>query len=76
VRSRAGTGDAAAAVSARILIVDADQQIVRVLRINLRRHGYQTGTAAGGRSALAAAARRPPALVVLDLYPPDMRGSR
>jgi two-component system KDP operon response regulator KdpE len=45
-----------------------------VLRINFRRHGYQTGTAASGRSALAAAARRPPALVVLDLYPPDMQG--
>jgi two-component system KDP operon response regulator KdpE len=74
VRSRAGTGDAAAAVNARILIVDADRQIVRVLRINFRRHGYQTGTAANGRSALAGAARRPPALVVLDLYPPDIQG--
>ncbi len=61
-------------MSARILIVDADPQIVRVLRISLGRHGYQTATAASGRCALAAAARHPPALVVLDLYPPDMQG--
>lgn len=60
-------------MSARILIVDADPQIVRVLRIGLGRHGYHTATAASGRRALAAA-RRPPALVVLDLYPPDMKG--
>ena len=61
-------------MSARILIVDADPQIVRRLRIGLRRCGYQTATAASGRYALAAAARRPPGLVLLDLYPPDMKG--
>jgi len=61
-------------VVARILIVDSDSQIVRVLRVSLRRQGYQTDAAASGRSALAGAARRPPGLVLLDLYPPDMTG--
>ncbi len=61
-------------MSARVLIVDADSQIVRVLRISLGRQGYRTEAAASGRSVLASAARRPPGLVLLDPYLPDMTG--
>jgi two-component system, OmpR family, KDP operon response regulator KdpE len=61
-------------VSARVLIVDRNPQLVLVLGISLRQQGYQTDAAADGRCALAAAARQPPALVVLDLYPPDLTG--
>ena len=61
-------------MSARVLIVDRNPQLVLVLGISLRQQGYQTDAAADGRCALAAAARQPPALVVLDLYPPDLTG--
>lgn len=61
-------------MSARVLVIEDEPQILRVLRVNLRRHGYETDVATSGRAALAAAARRPPALIVLDLDLPDMRG--
>jgi two-component system, OmpR family, KDP operon response regulator KdpE len=61
-------------MSARVLVIEDEPQILRVLRVNLRRHGYETDVATSGRAALAAAARRPPALVVLDLDLPDARG--
>ena len=61
-------------MSARVLIVDRNPQLVRILGISLRQQGYQTDAVADGRCALAAAARQPPALVVLDLYPPDLTG--
>ena len=47
---------------------------MRVLRINLRRHGYETDIAPSGRAALAVAAQHPPALIVLGLDLPDMKG--
>ena len=61
-------------MNARVLVIEDEPQIVRVLRVNLRRHGYEIDIARGGRAALAAAAQRPPALVVLDLDLPDMKG--
>ncbi len=51
-----------------------EPQIVRVLRVNFKRHGYQADIVTTGRAALAAAAQHPPALVVLDLDLPDMKG--
>jgi two-component system, OmpR family, KDP operon response regulator KdpE len=60
--------------STRVLVVEDEPQILRVLRINLRRHGYETDVATSGLSGLAGAARRPPALIVLDLDLPDVRG--
>jgi two-component system KDP operon response regulator KdpE len=61
-------------MTARVLVIEDEPQIVRVLRINFRRHGYEPDIVPTGRDALAAAARHPPALVVLDLDLPDMRG--
>jgi two-component system, OmpR family, KDP operon response regulator KdpE len=61
-------------VSAWVLVIEDEPQFLRVLRVNLRRHGYETDIAPSGRAALAAAAQRPPALIVLDLDLPDMRG--
>ncbi len=61
-------------MNARVLVIEDEPQIVRVLRVNFTRHGYQTDIVPTGRAALAAAAQHPPALVVLDLDLPDMKG--
>ncbi|MFC7327636.1 response regulator [Marinactinospora rubrisoli] len=58
----------------RILVVDDDAQILRAMRINLRARGYEVDTAPDGASALAAAAKRSPDMVLLDLGLPDMEG--
>ncbi|WP_104139130.1 response regulator [Arthrobacter sp. ZGTC131] len=58
-----------------ILVVDDDPHLLRALRITLQAHGYRVDTAPDGRSALLAAARNPPGLVVLDLGLPDMDGA-
>jgi two-component system KDP operon response regulator KdpE len=58
----------------RVLIVDDEQQLLRALSINLRARKYDIETAADGSTALAAASRRPPDLVILDLGLPDIQG--
>ena len=57
-----------------VLVVDDDPYLVRALRLTLRAHGSDGTVAEDGRAALAAAARTPPALVILDLGLPDMDG--
>ena len=59
----------------RILVVDDEPQIVRALSINLRARHYDVDTAPDGASALRAATRHHPDLVVLDLGLPDMEGT-
>jgi two-component system KDP operon response regulator KdpE len=58
----------------RVLVVDDEPQILRALRINMQARGYDVDTAPHGQAALAAAGKRPPDLVVLDLGLPDMEG--
>jgi two-component system, OmpR family, KDP operon response regulator KdpE len=60
--------------AARILIVEDEPALLRALRINLRARGYDVVTAAGGAEGLAAARRRPPDVVLLDLGLPDIDG--
>ncbi|MEA2441044.1 MAG: two-component system, OmpR family, operon response regulator KdpE [Thermoleophilaceae bacterium] len=59
----------------RVLAVDDDPGLRRALAINLRARKYEVDLAEDGASALAAAARHPPDVVVLDLGLPDMEGS-
>ncbi len=59
---------------ARILIVDDEPNLRHTLSYNLRREGYEVVPAADGTAALAAAARQPPDLVVLDLMLPGIDG--
>lgn len=61
-------------MSERILVVDDDEDIVRVVRINLELEGYQVGTAGDGQEALDEAIANPPDLVLLDIMMPRMDG--
>jgi two-component system KDP operon response regulator KdpE len=58
----------------QVLIVDDEPGLLRALAINLRARDYAVTTARDGTSALAAAARQPPDVIVLDLGLPDMDG--
>jgi two-component system, OmpR family, KDP operon response regulator KdpE len=59
----------------RVLAVDDDPGLRRALAINLRAREYEVELAADGASALAAAARHHPDVILLDLGLPDMDGS-
>jgi DNA-binding response OmpR family regulator len=58
----------------RILVVDDDKQIVRLVRSYLEQAGYQVQTAPDGETALHTIRRDRPDLVVLDLMLPDRDG--
>ena len=59
---------------ARVLVVDDEPQITRVLRTVLTSHGYQVRTAPEGEAALASFKEWSPELVITDLYMPHMSG--
>jgi two-component system KDP operon response regulator KdpE len=58
----------------RILIVDDEPQLARVLRTGLKTHGYDVRVAADGVSALETFGDWRPDLVVTDLAMPNMGG--
>src|SRR5215218_6769050 len=58
----------------RILVVDDEPQLVRVLRTGLKTHGYDVRVAADGVSALETFGDWRPDLVVTDLAMPNMDG--
>ena len=58
----------------RILVVDDDKQIARLIRSYLEQAGYQVVVAYDGETALHALRREAPDLVVLDLMLPDRDG--
>ena len=64
----------ATADRARVLVVDDEPQITRVLRTVLISQGYQVRTAAEGESALSIFKEWTPELVITDLYMPHMDG--
>jgi len=61
-------------VSPRILIVDDEEHIRKILTIMLSKKGYQTETAASGREALELAGQKPFDVVITDLRMPGMDG--
>lgn len=61
-------------MSAKILVIDDENQIRRMLRIALKSEGYDISEAENGEQGLASIARQQPDLVVLDLGLPDMDG--
>ncbi len=58
----------------RILIVDDDVAIARMLQQLLESVGYRIHTETSGQAALTYAMEEPPALVILDLRLPDLNG--
>jgi two-component system KDP operon response regulator KdpE len=62
------------AESSRVLVVDDEPQITRVLKTVLSSQGYDVRTAPEGESALANFKEWSPELVITDLYMPHMDG--
>jgi two-component system, OmpR family, KDP operon response regulator KdpE len=58
----------------RVLIVDDEPQITRVLRTSLDAHGYDLRVANDGETALQIASDWPPDLMITDLSMPTMDG--
>jgi two-component system alkaline phosphatase synthesis response regulator PhoP len=58
----------------RILVVDDDKQIVRLVRSYLEQANYQVLTAYDGETALHSIRREKPDLIILDLMLPDRDG--
>ena len=58
----------------RILVVDDDKEIVRIIRAYLEKAGYSVLTAYDGETALHIIRSDRPDLVVLDLMLPDRDG--
>jgi two-component system, OmpR family, KDP operon response regulator KdpE len=58
----------------RILVVDDEPQITRVLLRSLQTHGYDVRTAAAGEAALEVVHDWPPDLVITDLTMPGLDG--
>jgi two-component system KDP operon response regulator KdpE len=64
-----------AADGARVLIIDDETAIRRVLRTNLKAHGFRVEEAETGETAVAALQKNRPDLIILDLGLPDMEGA-
>jgi len=58
----------------RILVIDDEPQIRKLLQINLESNGYVVIQASTGKEGLLAAASKPPDLILLDIGLPDKNG--
>jgi two-component system KDP operon response regulator KdpE len=58
----------------RILVIDDEPPIRKLLRVGLSAHGYQIVEASNGKMALDRLSEQVPDLVILDLGLPDMEG--
>jgi len=62
-------------MTARILVVDDERDLVNTLEYNLKREGYETRVALTGRDGIELAQQEPlPDLVLLDIMLPDISG--
>jgi DNA-binding response OmpR family regulator len=57
-----------------ILVVDDEETIRKLLKVNLTADGYEVITASSGEEALALMDKREPDLVILDIMMPGMDG--
>jgi CheY-like chemotaxis protein len=58
----------------KILLVDDEPEIVKLLRAYLEQAGYDVATASDGKEALLVTRHEKPDLIVLDLTMPEMDG--
>lgn len=58
----------------KILVVDDERHIVRLVQVNLEKVGYQVVTAYDGVEALEQVAKETPDMVILDVMMPRMDG--
>jgi PleD family two-component response regulator len=58
----------------RVLVVDDEEHIRRILKFQLEKHGYDVVTAANGEEALKLVRRSLPDLILLDLMMPKIDG--
>lgn len=58
----------------KILAVDDERHIVRLVQINLEKEGYEVVTASNGREALEKVSSEKPDLIVMDVMMPEMDG--
>jgi two-component system alkaline phosphatase synthesis response regulator PhoP/two-component system response regulator VicR len=58
----------------KVLAVDDEKHIVRLVQINLLKEGYEVVTASNGREALEQVAKENPDLIIMDVMMPEMGG--
>jgi len=58
----------------RILLVDDEKDLLEVVKLRLEASGYEVLVSADGQSALEAARREKPDLIILDLMLPKLDG--
>lgn len=61
-------------MSARILAVDDEPDVLTIVQSALQSEGYEVETAANGQDCLEAAKANPPDLILLDVMMPGMSG--
>jgi two-component system, OmpR family, KDP operon response regulator KdpE len=59
---------------ARVLVVDDEPQVLRLLRTALSARGYEVSSADSGEHALESLSRKPADVIILDLVMPGMSG--
>src|SRR5712664_3481770 len=73
-RTKGGRKSSVRQRKARILVVDDEKAIVRVLKRSLEAHGYDVFVAQSGEKALESIQFNRPDVLLLDLGLPDMNG--
>ncbi|MCX8007325.1 MAG: response regulator [Coriobacteriia bacterium] len=58
----------------RILVADDEPHILKLVSFTLSNHGHEVVAVADGRSAVEAAEREQPDLILLDVMMPEMNG--
>ncbi|HEV7559235.1 MAG TPA: response regulator [Kofleriaceae bacterium] len=58
----------------RVVIIEDERDVARLLEFNLRSAGFEVTTAATGGEGLAAVRANPPDVIILDLMLPDQSG--